>query len=98
MNNAILLYEASSAKRAIGLGPATAAYAGAIERSRPVLATTLTTVVALLPLCLSSNGSAQRSMSVAMTGGLVASTALTLFVSPIAFAARGRPKAAGARL
>ncbi|PKL26501.1 MAG: hypothetical protein CVV47_00795 [Spirochaetae bacterium HGW-Spirochaetae-3] len=98
VNNAILLYEASSAKRAIGLGPATAAYAGAIERSRPVLATTLTTVVALLPLCLSSNGSAQRSMSVAMTGGLVASTALTLFVSPIAFAARGRPKAAGARL
>lgn len=97
MNNAILLYEASSLKRADGLGPGAAAYSGAVERARPVLATTLTTVVALLPLCLSGGGSAQRSMSVAMTGGLVASTALTMFVSPVLFAALGRPEAHGAR-
>ncbi len=97
VNNAILLYEASSLKRADGLGPGAAAYSGAVERARPVLATTLTTVAALLPLCLSGGGSAQRSMSVAMTGGLVASTALTMFVSPVLFAALGRPEAHGAR-
>ena len=90
VNNAILLYEASSAKSAAGARSTTAAYAGSSDRVRPVLATTLTTVLALLPICLSPTGAAQRSMSVALLGGLVASTALTLFISPIVFASVGR--------
>ncbi len=90
VNNAILLYETSAARRAAGISPAVAAYAGASERVRPVLATTLTTVMALLPICLSPSGAAQKSMSVAMLGGLVASTSLTLFVSPVLFARPAR--------
>jgi multidrug efflux pump subunit AcrB len=89
VNNAILLHETSSARRLSGSSPAVAAYAGASERVRPVLATSLTTVLALLPVCLSPGGAAQRSMSVAMLGGLAASTALTLFVSPVLFARSG---------
>ncbi len=58
VNNAILLHEASSARMAAGLGPAASAYLGASERVRPVLATTMTTVVALLPVCLSASGAA----------------------------------------
>jgi multidrug efflux pump subunit AcrB len=87
VNNAILLYEASAARRQAGAGAAYAAFAGASDRVRPVLATTLTTIVALLPMCLSSTGAAQRSLAMAVLGGLAASTALTLFISPIAFAA-----------
>ena len=87
VNNAILLYEAGATRRLAGLSTVAAAYGGASERLRPVLATTVTTVVALLPVCLFSSGAVQRSMSAAMLGGVVASTALTLFVSPIAFAA-----------
>ncbi|PKL08111.1 MAG: hypothetical protein CVV51_10615, partial [Spirochaetae bacterium HGW-Spirochaetae-7] len=90
VNNAILLYEASAAKAVALARSAVAAYAGAADRVRPVLATTITTVVALLPICLSPTGAAQRSMSIALLGGLVASTMLTLFVSPIAFASVGR--------
>lgn len=87
VNNAIFLYEASAARRTAGAGAEVSAYAGASDRVRPVLATSLTTIVALLPLCLSPAGAAQRSMSIAMLGGMLASTALTLFVAPVTFAA-----------
>lgn len=87
VNNAILLHEASAARRLAGAGAGYAAFAGASDRVRPVLATTLTTIVALLPMCLSATGAAQRSLAIAVLGGLSASTVLTLFISPIAFAA-----------
>jgi len=87
VNNAILLHEARDYRRQAGAGAVVAAYAGASDRVRPVLATTLTTLVALVPMCLSATAPSQRSMAIAVLGGLAASTALTLFVSPIAFAA-----------
>jgi multidrug efflux pump subunit AcrB len=90
VNNAILLNESFEARLAGGASPAAAAYAGASDRVRPVLATTATTVIALLPLCLSPSGAAQRSMSLAMLGGVAGSAALTVFVSPIAFAVSRR--------
>lgn len=86
VNNAIFLHEATVAHSTQGLRRVVAAYAGASERVRPILATTLTTVVALFPICLSRIGSTQRSMAVAMIGGLIASTALTLLISPLALA------------
>jgi len=101
VNNAILLYEASVARRSLGASGIASAYAGASERIRPVLATTLTTLVAVLPLCLFSMDAAQRSMSITMLGGIAASTSLTLFVSPVVFAgdrvvrsraSRGQPR------
>jgi len=86
VNNAILLYETTSARRTAGLGAAQAAYAGASERVRSIIATTVTTMVALLPVCIMSRDATGRSMSIAMFGGVAASAALTLFVLPIVFA------------
>lgn len=94
VNNAILLYESTGARLVHGASAAAAAYAGASERVRPVLATTLTTVIALFPICLSRSAAVQRSMAVAMLGGLAASTALTLFVSPLLFSKVGRRRTA----
>jgi len=86
VNNAILLYETTSARRSAGISAAQSAYAGASGRVRSILATTLTTMVALLPVCIMSRGATGRSMSVAMLGGITASAALTIFVLPIVFA------------
>jgi len=94
VNNAILLFETGSAWVSKGVDRVIAAYRGASERVRPVLATTMTTVVALIPLSLSGAGAMQRSISVAMLGGLIASTVLTLFVSPITFALSGASRIA----
>lgn len=95
VNNAILLYEAYEARLAAGETPDRAAFSGALDRIRPVAATTMTTLAALIPLCLSSGASTQRSMAVSMLGGMAASTALTLFVTPPALAALAKRRASG---
>ncbi|HPG85218.1 MAG TPA: efflux RND transporter permease subunit [Spirochaetales bacterium] len=94
VNSAILLYEACAARLAAGEAPDSAAFLGAIDRLRPVLATTMTTLVALVPLCLNPEASPQRSMAVSMIGGMAASTALTLFITPTVLAALARRRAA----
>jgi len=86
VNNAILLYETTNARRSAGMSAAQSAYVGASGRVRSILATTLTTMVALLPVCIMSHGATGRSMSVAMLGGITASAALTIFVLPIVLA------------
>lgn len=85
VNNGILLYETAVEKINRGFPPAAAVYSGAVERFRPVLATTLTTLFALLPLVVSPLGSSQHSMAAAMLGGIGASTLLTLFALPPIF-------------
>jgi multidrug efflux pump subunit AcrB len=85
VNNGIILYESSEKKMRDGLNPADAVREGAADRLKPALATTLTTVIVLIPLII-SQGSTQKSMSAAMIGGCVASTALALFVLPPLFA------------
>jgi multidrug efflux pump subunit AcrB len=82
VNNGIVLYEISAEKIEKGLLPLHAVYAGAGERLRPVLITTLTTLSALLPALLSPMGASQRSMAAAMLGGMGASVLLCLFVLP----------------
>jgi multidrug efflux pump subunit AcrB len=85
VNNGILLYETAVEKMDRGLPVAAAVYSGAAERFRPVLATTLTTLFALLPLVISPLGANQHSMASAMLGGIGAATLLTLFALPPIF-------------
>jgi multidrug efflux pump subunit AcrB len=85
VNNGIVLYEISAGKRSCGMNPAAAVYAGALERFRPVLITSATTIFALLPLVLSPLGNSQRSMALAMMSGMIASTVFTLLALPPVF-------------
>ena len=57
--------------------------AGAI-RLRPILMTTLTTILSMVPmgLGLGSNGAMMQGMALVIIGGLVASTLLTLLLMP----------------
>lgn len=85
--NAILLVDFANAARKSGLGVKEAlAQAGSI-RLRPILMTTTAMVMAMLPLALGlSTGSEMRQgMSVALIGGLISSTLLTLFVVPVVY-------------
>jgi multidrug efflux pump subunit AcrB len=85
VNNGIVLYETSIERIGNGTAVPRAVYSGARERFQPVLATTLTTVIVLLPLILSPSAASQKAMAAAMLGGIVASTVLTLFVLPAVF-------------
>jgi multidrug efflux pump subunit AcrB len=82
VNNGLILYEISDQRIKIGLSCALAVYGGSAERLRPVLITTITTIAALIPLLLSPLANSQKSMAVAMMGGVITSALLCLFVLP----------------
>jgi hydrophobic/amphiphilic exporter-1 (mainly G- bacteria), HAE1 family len=63
---------------------AEAVVAGARQRLRPIVMTSLTTILALLPLALGFGNGAElrRPLAVAVIGGLASSTLLTLWILP----------------
>jgi multidrug efflux pump subunit AcrB len=81
VNNAIVLLDRIEIGRAGGY-PMDRAVSDAVQaRARPILLTTATTVLGLLPLALSSSN-LWPPLAWAMISGLIASTALTLLVVP----------------
>ena len=71
-----------------------AVFAGAMSRLRPVLMTALTTALGLIPMLLSSGvgSEVQRPLATVVVGGLISSTALTLFVLPTLYRTFSRAK------
>jgi len=84
VNNAILLVDAINGLRKEGVAKREAIVEAGNRRIRPILMTSATTILALLPLTFGiGEGAALRSpMALAVMGGLVTSTILTLFVIP----------------
>lgn len=85
--NAILLVDFTNTLRKSGLGVKDAlAQAGSI-RLRPILMTTTAMVMAMLPLALglSAGSEMRQGMAIALIGGLISSTCLTLFVVPVIY-------------
>jgi len=83
--NGILIVEFANQRRAAGISdPGKAVQEAATARLRPILMTSLATVLGILPIALAIGaGSESRvSMGVAVIGGLVCGTLLTLFVVP----------------
>ena len=81
VNNSILLVDGANRARRQGMA-AKEAIRHAIElRFRPLVATTLTTLVGLLPLALTDPF--WESLSLTLIGGLVSSTLLVLLVFPV---------------
>jgi HAE1 family hydrophobic/amphiphilic exporter-1 len=85
VNNAIVLVDYINLKRREdGLTPLDAAIEAGRTRLRPILMTTSTTVLGLLPLALGWGEGAglQAALARVVVGGLVASTFVTLFLIP----------------
>ncbi|MFT7462276.1 MAG: HAE1 family hydrophobic/amphiphilic exporter-1, partial [Pseudohongiellaceae bacterium] len=84
VNNAIVLIDAINRRRRAGQELVPAIVAGGAERLRPILMTTATTVLALLPMAMSlgEGDELRRPMAITVIGGLTVSTLLTLLVIP----------------
>ncbi len=94
VNNAIILVDYTNQLRREGAAKLEALRQAGEVRLRPILMTTATTVLGLLPMALGlGEGSELRSpMALTVIGGLVASTALTLLIIPAVYSLldRGR--------
>jgi HAE1 family hydrophobic/amphiphilic exporter-1 len=87
VNNAILLVDRINQLRTSGTGKKDAIVMAGSQRIRPILMTSLTTILALLPLTIGIGDSAslRAPMALAVIGGLVSSTILTLVVIPCVY-------------
>lgn len=87
VNNSILLVDAANKLKANGLNLTEAVKAAAQQRIRPIMMTSLTTILALLPMCFGfGEGASLRSpMALAVIGGLFTSTMMTLVVIPCVY-------------
>ena len=82
--NGILIVEFANQRKEQGLSVLEATVEGATARFRPVLMTTLSTVLGILPIALALGAGAESRvpMGVAIIGGLLLGTGMTLYVVP----------------
>jgi multidrug efflux pump subunit AcrB len=85
VNNTILLVDAANRARREGSSAAEAVQEAVTRRFRPLIATTCTTVVGLLPLALSDPF--WESLGFTLIGGLVSSTFFVLLTFPVFYLA-----------
>jgi HAE1 family hydrophobic/amphiphilic exporter-1 len=88
VNNAIILVDYTNLLRHRDKIPLMEAIVtGSTRRLRPIMMTTLTTVVGLLPLAIGwgDGGEVQAPMARVVIGGLLSSTLITLFIIPILY-------------
>jgi Cation/multidrug efflux pump len=87
VNNSIILVDRINQLKNAGADLVEAIVQAGQQRIRPILMTTLTTILALLPLALSfGEGASLRSpMAIAVVGGLITSTLMSLMVIPCVY-------------
>ena len=84
VNDSIILVDSINKNKQNGMGLRAAILDAGQRRFRPIIMTSLTTILALLPLTFGFGESAalRAPMAIAVIGGLVTSTLLTLIVIP----------------
>jgi multidrug efflux pump len=82
--NGILIVEFANQRKAQGMDIAEAITGAAQSRFRPILMTSLSTILGILPIALALGAGAESrvSMGISVIGGLIFSTLLTLYVIP----------------
>jgi HAE1 family hydrophobic/amphiphilic exporter-1 len=92
VNNAIVLIDLINQLRQRGKSKIQAILEGGKSRLRPILMTTLTTTLGLLPLAIGIGDGAElrAPMAITVIGGLVIATLLTLIVIPTMYAIMDR--------
>jgi len=82
--NGILIVEFANQRQASGMDKKEAIEGASVQRLRPILMTSFCTILGLLPLAFASGEGANGriAMGVAVIGGLLVSTMLTLYVVP----------------
>jgi multidrug efflux pump len=82
--NGILMVEFANQRKLAGLDKLSAIKDSAASRFRPILMTSLSTILGILPMVFATGAGAESriSMGVAVAGGLIFSTFFTLYIIP----------------
>ena len=87
VNNGIILVDYTNLLVGRGVPVKQACFEAGKSRLRPVLMTTLTTILGMLPMCFAKEGQAMmvQPIGMAVVGGLTSSTFVTLFIIPVLY-------------
>ena len=87
VNNGIILVDYTNILVGRGMELKKACFESGKSRFRPVLMTTLTTILGMLPMCFATDGQAGmvRPIAIAVVGGLISSTFVTLLIIPVLY-------------
>ena len=93
VNDAIIKVDFINQRRRAGMPKRTAILEAGRLRLRPIVMTTITTVVGLLPLAagLGAGADLRAPLAVAVIGGLISATFLTLIVVPVVYSLMVEP-------
>lgn len=82
--NGILIVEFANQRKAMGEPMMEAVKNAAVARFRPILMTSLSTVLGILPMAMATGAGAESrvAMGIAVVGGMVCATFLSLFIIP----------------
>jgi multidrug efflux pump subunit AcrB len=85
--NSILLVEFANQARAAGATARAAMLQAGVVRLRPILMTALSTIAGILPIAIGFGAGAEsrRPMGIAVIGGMLTSTFLTLVIIPVVY-------------
>ncbi|MDH6314042.1 HAE1 family hydrophobic/amphiphilic exporter-1 [Parabacteroides sp. PFB2-10] len=87
VNNSIILVDRINQLKLAGMELTDAIVEAGQQRIRPIIMTSLTTILALLPMTFSfgDGGSLRTPMAIAVVGGLITSTLMSLMVIPCVY-------------
>ena len=86
--NGILIVEFANQKQEMGIGKLQAIKEASLQRLRPILMTSVSTILGLLPLAFAGGEGANQRIAMGFTvvGGMLVSTILTMYVVPAIYA------------